>query len=144
GLVPRVIWPDKPDITIGQWITETYRIYGERIDSRIGPSWIGEFYLNFGTAGVLVGMFLLGALLRLVHATLFHPNATIPMVVAGVVVLYKVSLKLQGGIVSAINGPITSLLPLVGIHVLLVLVGGTIAVRAARGGAAPGRGSNQP
>lgn len=126
AFVPRVIWPDKPTITIGQWITESYRVGGERIDSRIGPSWIGEFYLNFGTLGVVGGMFVMGFLLRTVHSTLFHPGASTPMVVAAVIVLYEVLLKIQGGVASAVNGPVVNTLPLIAIHVFIVVLGGTM------------------
>jgi len=130
--VPRVLWPGKPTITIGQWITDTYTVLGSKLKSRIGPSWIGEFYLNFGIPGVVVGMFVLGMLLRLAHELLLRRTPTIPLLIASVIVLYEVALAVQGGVVGAVNGPVIALIPLAMVHVVMRLFGGTVREAQAR------------
>jgi len=64
AFVPRVIMPDKQDISVGE-------LFGKLIlhsDSGvyISVSHLGELYWNFGTGGVFVGMFLIGSLLGFV------------------------------------------------------------------------------
>jgi hypothetical protein len=124
AFIPRAIWPSKPTITIGQWITDNYTLVGSRIESRIGPSWIGEFYLNFAVPGVVGGMLLLGILLRLAHEAFLARPPTIPLVVAAVIVMYKVALAVQGGVVGAVNGPIIALIPLWMVHLAIRMFGG--------------------
>lgn len=121
--IPRAIWPDKPTITIGRWITKTYRYRGHEIPSSTGPSWIGEFYLNFGIPGIMLGMLGLGLLIRFAHASLFRSPMTVPMLIASVVVLYSVMVKVQGSVATLINRPIIALLPFVMIHVAFRLAG---------------------
>lgn len=63
AFIPRFLWPEKPVIAQGVWFafeigqalkTETW--YNNSINMTIP----GEFYLNFGWAGVVVGCFLFG------------------------------------------------------------------------------------
>jgi hypothetical protein len=65
AFIPRIIWPEKPPVSRGAWFT-TYlgmaRSEAEATTST-GMTTVGEWYWNFGVAGVAVGMFLTGALL---------------------------------------------------------------------------------
>lgn len=65
GLVPRFLWPEKPVLNLGMFATEV--IFGSRSVTNTPLTDIGEFYLNFGTFGVPIGMFLLGAFFRSVY-----------------------------------------------------------------------------
>jgi hypothetical protein len=61
--IPRDAWPSKP-VPLGDWLS--INLYG--VLPSIGntvPSWPGEAYLNFGLAGLLLGMALVGALCAL-------------------------------------------------------------------------------
>ncbi len=60
-LIPRFLWPDKPNIAIGQEFGETFRMTNavDR-ETYIAPSMVGDFYWNFSLPGVVVGMWLLG------------------------------------------------------------------------------------
>jgi hypothetical protein len=122
--VPRMLWPGKPDTTIGAWIVDTYRIRGERIESSIGPTWVGEFYLNFGFAGVVAGMFVMGTLLRLVHESLVARSPTVLAIILEVLVLYEVMLKLTGSLATVINGPIMAMIPILLAHAIIRFFGG--------------------
>jgi hypothetical protein len=75
--IPRIIWPNKPLITPGQWfasklgkgqfVTET------KFSNAINMTIPGELYLNFGWLGSIVGLLLLGALYLLFwEAAGFH------------------------------------------------------------------------
>lgn len=68
SLVPRVIWPDKPEIGGGlQLVSEfTGIVFAE--GTSVGSGQVLEFYMNFGWWGIAVGFFLLGmAFARLDH-----------------------------------------------------------------------------
>jgi hypothetical protein len=62
SFIPRLIWPDKPDVQAGQLMNQEFGVAYER-DVYISPSHLGEMYWNFGWAGVIVGMGVVGALL---------------------------------------------------------------------------------
>ncbi len=65
--VPRVLWPNKPQKTLGQDFGHRYGYLSttDRYTS-INLPYLVEFYVNFGEAGVVVGMFITGALLLLI------------------------------------------------------------------------------
>lgn len=113
--IPRIIWPGKPAIGIGQWVTDNYVTTGPGIiRSSTGPSWIGELYLNFGYWGIIVGMFIVGTYFRVLHEWVFHPKQTIPMLLLGVVCLFSICPTLGGTILGCI-----SFLPFFGPAILL-------------------------
>ena len=60
-LIPRFLWPDKPNMSIGREFGATFRFTNafDR-ETYIAPSMVGEFYWNFAVPGVVVGMWLLG------------------------------------------------------------------------------------
>ena len=65
GLIPRAVWPNKPYLQdrdvfdVDYWHTSK--------GACAGPPYIGDLYMNFGFPGVIVGMFLMGVLLRFVY-----------------------------------------------------------------------------
>lgn len=65
AFIPRLIWPDKPDVQTGRVMNEAFQV-SEQAETYISPSHLGELYWNFGWTGVLAGMVLIGALLGLV------------------------------------------------------------------------------
>lgn len=69
SFIPRIIWPGKPKSTIGQQFGHRYELIGAQdYWTSINLPWIIEFYANFGSLGVLVGMSFIGVFFRyLVH-----------------------------------------------------------------------------
>jgi hypothetical protein len=67
AFIPRLIWPDKPDVPTGQLFNREI-IQGEVADTYISPSHLGELYWNFGWPGLLSGMLFIGAILGFVAA----------------------------------------------------------------------------
>jgi hypothetical protein len=83
GLVPRVLWPGKPKIGIGYWFSVNY--WGTPPGVPIVPQTIthpGELYIDFGIAGVIVGLAILGLWYR------FAWEATRPRESATAALLY--------------------------------------------------------
>jgi hypothetical protein len=64
AFIPRLIWPDKPSVTRGAWFSTRLGLFESEADATtsIGMTAVGELYWNFGTLGVLVGMFVIGCL----------------------------------------------------------------------------------
>ena len=74
--IPRFLYPDKP---VSGWGNQTGQLYGvidvEDYQTSINMPQIVEMYLNFGYAGVIIGMFLLSQIYALLAAILNHRNA---------------------------------------------------------------------
>lgn len=65
-LVPRVFWPEKPEVTMAGQFYEDYLGY-RRINGTLGAagySAIGDLFLNWGALGVVLGMIVIGAISR--------------------------------------------------------------------------------
>ena len=62
AFIPRLIWPNKPDVQTGLILNKEFQVNGDE-NTYISPSHLGELYWNFGWAGVVVGMSLIGLLL---------------------------------------------------------------------------------
>ncbi len=62
-LIPRAIWSDKPISSGGSLLVRQYTTFAVYGSTSIGIGQVLEFYINFGTAGVVVGFFILGALI---------------------------------------------------------------------------------
>jgi hypothetical protein len=119
--VPRVLWPDKPKTTFGQWVTDVYGA-GPDIKSSTGPSWIGELYFNFGPLGVVVGMLIIGTYFRILHESLLSGPATTPALLLGVAVLLSTAPSLQGGLIAPINGFVYNAIPIAITHLVIVML----------------------
>lgn len=78
--IPRIIWPDKPRAVLGNQWAKWYGFLDpwDKITSFNLP-WLVEYYLNFGIYGVLICMFLTGAVLAFVEK-LFAESETEPAV----------------------------------------------------------------
>ena len=88
AFVPRFLWPDKPTKELGQGFGHRYGYIGAR-DSQtaINLPILVEFYVNFGIAGVALGMFLVGAIYRLVEHAVNRPGQDDIYSLAGIVLM---------------------------------------------------------
>jgi len=111
SFIPRILWPNKPDINIGQWITDVYGS-GPGITSSTAPTPIGEFYLNFGVSGIVFGLIFLGIVLRLAHETLSRRGATAPSILAQSVIVVIFGLKFAGSVAGLYGQVVFTLVPL--------------------------------
>jgi hypothetical protein len=60
-LTPRFINPAKPDMSIGNSVAREFGVISPLDDfTNLSPTYMGEFYMNFGIMGVVIGMFLVG------------------------------------------------------------------------------------
>ena len=60
ALVPRIVWPDKPVVAGSMGLVTRYTGVTFGAFTSVGIGQVMEFYMNFGTAGVIVGFFVFG------------------------------------------------------------------------------------
>jgi hypothetical protein len=60
GLVPRALWPDKPTTAGSGDLVSTYTGFKFAEGTSVGIGQVMEFYVNFGTLGVIAGFFVIG------------------------------------------------------------------------------------
>jgi hypothetical protein len=86
--VPRVLWPSKPTKRLGQDFGHRYS-YIESWDqsTSVNLPFLVEFYINFGTAGVLIGMFLTGMVYRVLDVVLNRPGQSVLRTIASMSIL---------------------------------------------------------
>jgi hypothetical protein len=63
ALIPRAIWPDKPPVAGGSALVEEFTGIQFSEGTSVGAGQVFEFYVNFGTVGVIGGFLLYGWLL---------------------------------------------------------------------------------
>lgn len=69
--IPKPLWPSKPSLTTTTEFSDRYALEPQwQQHSPVGPSLTGDFYLNFGLAGVLLGWAAMGALGAWTHGRL--------------------------------------------------------------------------
>jgi hypothetical protein len=67
AFIPRLLWPDKPDVSTGTLFNKEFIRTGQA-DTNISPSHLGELYWNFGWPGIVLGMAFIGMILGFVGA----------------------------------------------------------------------------
>ena len=134
--IPRAIWPGKPQLAIGIWITEHFGS-GPGVPSHTGPSWIGELYRNFGYWGIIVGMLVIGVLFRLVHELFFRRSSTIPAILVRGIFLFTTLPALGGSLQGPSTGTTFALIPLLAAHLLVWTLTRSPSPRLEPGGSEP-------
>lgn len=65
ALVPRALWPDKPVVAGSGNLVSEYTGIQFAVGTSIGIGQVMEFYINFGTMGVLIGFLVLGLIVTI-------------------------------------------------------------------------------
>jgi hypothetical protein len=96
--IPRLVWSDKPSDNSAQTFNREFHL-SEDWDTFMSPSHLGEMYWNFGTAGVVLGQFFVGALLGFVFSR-FDPSTrpSLTRVLVVTVTLYQLVARTEGQI----------------------------------------------
>ena len=95
-LVPRAVFAEKPgdvrDLGIRYGFTAPDTMRAFKVHQ------LGEFYVNFGLAGVLLGMVALGLLYRSLHELLHRPDACAATLAAGTQMLTVLALEMESAL----------------------------------------------
>jgi hypothetical protein len=65
ALIPRALWPDKPQQAGSGNLVSQYTGLAFAAGTSVGIGHVMEFYVNFGTTGVVVGFLIMGTLLAM-------------------------------------------------------------------------------
>ena len=118
-LIPRFLWPEKPDISIGREFGATFRLKNPfDSETEISPSMVGEFYWNFAIPGVVVGMWLLGMGYRWYYQRFGAGSGFDPLRKAVYATLLPTALLFEGTVAVIIGGAIKALV-ILGLFLLL-------------------------
>jgi hypothetical protein len=97
-LFPRILWSEKPAGNAALQLNREFHISADP-DTFISPSHLGEWYWNFGIAGVALGMALAGALLAFIFARFdLSEEVSVTRVLVTMVTLYLLVLRSEGQI----------------------------------------------
>jgi hypothetical protein len=66
SLVPRILWPDKPVVAGSMGLVSEYTGITFAEGTSVGMGQVLEFYMNFGTLGVVLGFLAFGVLISLI------------------------------------------------------------------------------
>jgi|GEM_PF-2023632 len=92
--IPRIIWSNKPEETIGVEFGQRYHFISHfNNQTSVNLPWLVELYANFGGVGVLIGMSFFGILLALIDRVFNGYDMNLVEIVLGISV--TVSLILQ-------------------------------------------------
>lgn len=120
---PRFLWKDKPMIqTDGNELGREIGVLAPSdFGTVISATMIGDWYLNFGLAGIILGMFLVGVLLRVMNDALVGQGAvSLSGVMMYGVVWLQVVTGIENWIAPVYAGLVKLLVILFVIHFLLV------------------------
>jgi hypothetical protein len=128
--IPRVIWPNKPDVQAGRVMNKEFHI-SPVADTYISPSHLGELYWNFGWTGVVLGMTFIGALFGYVGRRIdFENTITLTHLMVAMVTVRLLIMGFEGTIAAQYIVWMRSMLAIGLLH--LVLAKAPPFVRTAR------------
>ena len=88
AFVPRFVWPDKPTKELGQAFGHRYGYIGASdVNTALNLPILVEFYANFGIAGAIGGMFLVGLIYFILDRTVNNPGQDTLHSLVGIVIL---------------------------------------------------------
>ena len=100
SFIPRFLWAEKPDISIGQLFNHEFRLSESRF-TFVPTTELGELYWNFGMPGAIVGMLIIGLIFGQLGGTLLDRSAmTVPRFVMLLMSTYFLAVRFEGNIAS--------------------------------------------
>jgi hypothetical protein len=128
-LIPRVLWPSKPNIGIAREFGVTFDLVsGVDRETQIAPTIVGELYWNFNLPGVLVGMFLLGAAYRWMYRRYGEVTANDPIRVATYIVLLTTAMHIEGNVAVLLGVAIKTIVLIAALEFFLRRIGAVVPV----------------
>jgi hypothetical protein len=98
GFVPRFIWPDKPDSSVGQLMNRQFHM-SEDPNTYISATHLGEFYWNFGWPGIVAGMLAFGFMLGFINSKCdLSERRSLTRLLVLVTVIYATIVRFEGSI----------------------------------------------
>jgi hypothetical protein len=124
AFVPRILYPEKESIAVGQVFNRTFHISAVE-DTYISPSHVGEMYWNFGWPGAVLGMGLIGALLGFIGTRCTAiPALSLTRLMIMLVTIYAFVIRAEGSIATEVVVWMRSVAAIGILHALFARVAG--------------------
>ncbi len=98
SFIPRFLWSEKPDISLGQQFNHAFQLSESRF-TFVPTTELGELYWNYGTPGVIVGMLIIGLIFGQLGGALLDKSAmTVPRFMTLLMSTYFLAVRFEGNI----------------------------------------------
>ena len=95
SFIPRMFWPEKPVLTIGQEFNQEFKI-SKSPETFIPTTQLGEFYWNYKLPGVVIGMMFIGMILGLISKLLdLSVQFNIPRIALILATVYMLAVRFE-------------------------------------------------
>jgi hypothetical protein len=99
--IPRVVWEEKPILDVGRWFAINFFNQPPCSPSAIVITNIGDFYVNFGILGVMIGMFFLGIVYKTLYLYFIHyGKGSMIATFIYIFILIRLGLGTEGDVIS--------------------------------------------
>jgi len=119
SIIPRAVWPGKPVLSIGRWFALSYYGFPPTNLSSVAITQIGDLYLNFGWAGVFLGMLLLGMFNRVCYGYLIRSTKPSPVQVFFYSLVFLQLITIEMNIATSFAPLFKLLLAMLMVHLLV-------------------------
>lgn len=90
SFIPRAIWPNKPTETVGALVAERYGLqFSKEVPTAVNLPWLTELYVNFGGAGIVIGMTVIGLVLAFLDRLFNRPEMTPLEAIVGSALIFR-------------------------------------------------------
>jgi hypothetical protein len=98
SFIPRSMWREKPDISIGQVFNLRFNLSESRF-TFVPTTQLGELYWNFGMTGIVLGMLLIGVVFGWVSAVAMGGSGvTLPRYLVLLTCTYFLAVRFEGNV----------------------------------------------
>jgi hypothetical protein len=118
AFIPRIFWPDKPDVQTGILLNEQFQIADAIV--YISPSHLGELYWNFGWPGGISGMLILGLLLGWINSLCdLSTGTSVTRLLILAITIFETGVRFEGSIATEYEVWVRSVVGILILHALL-------------------------
>jgi hypothetical protein len=113
-MIPRVIWPDKPIRMGGDAVIFEFTGIDFYRGTTVQPPQVMEFYINFGTFGVIIGFIVMGTVLALVDEAVARSLVTENWRIAALLFVPAISLlQAENSLIALVGGSVSGLVTII-------------------------------
>jgi len=96
--IPRMFWPEKPDISTGQMFNRAFKLSASRL-TMVPTTIPGELYWNFAMPGVIIGMFVIGMIFGSISSAVSGGSGmTLPRFLILLLATYFLAMRIEGNV----------------------------------------------
>lgn len=121
---PRFLWKDKPESINAKGNEFGHRLgllYENNFNTSVGPTNVGDWYMNFGLWGIALGMFFMGMLYRIIYEFLINrPDVSLSGIMIYAILWINIIKGMEDWVAPVWAGIIKLLIIIFAIHLFLI------------------------